>query len=287
MEAVKSNDESTIPSYYDAMTHHLRSYELSKDVQSVLDCQEASNANFSMQICDAKFQVLFNPVNAFATPTLNRDIKNIIDTILVSFYVILSESVNLRLSKGTAVLSPVLFDILKNARDLSLATNYPLGVCEEMVYGSDVASSRLKSFHSMKLYEDSKVLLPDDLAVNIDKFVEAWLVDNVFDGLRSITGISGCCVTYKGFSRVFGAPHHSSVWKCAVWGYGASGEQIVIGSVELDDEHPAMATYTLQNHSSDPFGMHSCTAHCQKVATAYALARVLHSHKGKETALRF
>ncbi|KEG07321.1 hypothetical protein DQ04_10181010 [Trypanosoma grayi] len=285
--AARQTRTSSPPSYYEAVANHLQSHEDSESIKTSLEEQSERNADTVVTVFGKPLLVVFNPRDMRGVCNVRCGVEEVIDNAVKVVEKIRSEVSRHNKNGGEAVVSQELFSILTRVRDVSLLVNNFLDPTSE----EECASAATRWYSDMGkelvLTENFGVQWPKKLDLYLDSYMEAWFVDQITTGLSELKELLGGLVTYEGYSRVFGVPRESEMWKAGVCGVGVDCEKRYLGSVDLDDERPAVSTYSVPDCSSDPFGMQCATAICQSVVVAHSLASILAECANSKAALHF
>ncbi|KAH9593316.1 Flavin transferase ApbE [Trypanosoma melophagium] len=275
------------PSYYDALTSHLQAHEESESVKASLEAQSQRNAEVVTDFRGTPFAVVYNARTIREVSEIKKIIENLLSDTSKKSDVIYAEFLHLNGGGGEHIVSSELFDILKHIKSMSSLTKnmYDPTIKNEKTLANTYVSGNY--MNDLKLMEGRRVFWPAGMLLSIGSYMKAWLVDHFVICMREIKDFLGAVVTYEGFTRAFGVPEKSEMWKGGIWGLDLDGKKRYVDCLDIDDDRPAFATHFVEAWLSDPFGMRSSTACCRTLVTAYCLAVAVAKCDSDEVALRF
>ncbi|ORC89306.1 uncharacterized protein TM35_000133100 [Trypanosoma theileri] len=275
------------PSYYDALTSHLQAHEESESVKASLEAQSQRNAEVVINIGGTPFTVVYNARRVRGISEIKKVIEDLVSDISRKSDFIYSEFLHLNGEGGEYIVSSELFDILNHIKSMCLLTNNmydPTTKKEKTLETTDLSGNQM---NNLNLMEGRRVFWPVKMLLSIDEYMKAWLVDQFVVSLRERKDFLGAMVSYEGYTRAFGVPEKSEMWKGGILGLDLDGKKRYVDCLDLDDDRPAFATHFVETWFSDPFGMQCSTACCRTLVTAYCLAVALAKYDSDEVALRF
>nr|CCC91979.1 conserved hypothetical protein [Trypanosoma congolense IL3000] len=287
IEEAKKDKADVVPSYYDAVTGHLESHELSKRISASIRDQKDQNSSIAFDLNNSTLEVMYNPENQEGVNLTERKIENIFHLVMDKFQRVSEELKIVHANGGKVLVSNELFHILCHIQHMCELTNYRH--CFASTKGGMCLSAKESSerLASMKLKDDSTVEWPDGMTLDLSGYLEAWLVDKMLEQLETLDGLRGCLVRFKSIAHAFGVPSGGSLWKCGVLTVDIDGEEKFIGCVGLGSFRPAAVTNTVQTSTSVLSAMQHCTACCKTAVVSCCLSAVISSLIEKEGALSF
>ncbi|RNE96809.1 uncharacterized protein Tco025E_09641 [Trypanosoma conorhini] len=278
---------NNIPSYYDAVTSSLQAHEDSKYADAVLEKQFKQNVGIDVDVWGKPFTVVVNPRDVRGLSNVKKSVETIIQESLKATETISLELSDLNGKGGVFPVTEELFGILSHVREMSLLTGNRFVPTSEGRGLSSTLHQEPSVLSGLVMADDFKIHWPKGMSLVLDEYMKAWFVDHVAVRLKALNEFLGFLASYEGFSRAFGHPRESEVWRSGIPGIRGKDKKQYVTSLELYDEKSAIVTQIAPQCLADPFGMQCSTAICRTTTTAYCLSRTLSEGGDKESVLKF